>query len=139
MHFFTSFSALFSEIRESLSANLTSDLTSPHDPLDMYRYRTKFLDVPCSKPSAMFVDIDITARSICFLREYCRHSANSSNTNSARDIASCQTIRSSNLLRAISEKDRGSCLHPYFLSSSSSLSTSSSDFTFFQRNLMTNT
>jgi len=73
------------------------DLTSPHEPLAMNRNLTNCLLDPYSWPSAIFVEIDTTARSIWFLTEKTFTSHYNWNTSFASTTASCQTKRSSNL------------------------------------------
>ncbi len=82
---------------ESLCAKCMRDLTSPQDPLAMYKYFTKCLAVPCSNPSAILVDMEIAALSTWFLSENCLQSLKHLNTFCAKSIADCHTRKSSNL------------------------------------------
>lgn len=131
-HFLISSSACSLLSSESRSARRINDRTSPQEPFAIYKYLMKFADVPCSKPFAIFVEMEIAARSTCLFSEYCLQSKNVSKTSTDRSIASCQIFRSSNLPVAIAIEDsKFSFIRmplPQFLNSSSS---SGEDFTHY--------
>lgn len=77
-------------------AKVSNDLTSPQDTLAMKRCLTNCLFVFSSNPSAMFADMDITARSNWFFKEKFRQFLLTKKTSLASLMASCQTISSSN-------------------------------------------
>ena len=78
-------------------ARISNDRTSPQEPLAMYRCFANCLTVSSSCPSAIFAEIDIEALSIWFLIEKFRQFSNRIRISFARSMASCHTIKSSNL------------------------------------------
>ena len=80
----------------SLVDRRRSDLTSPHEPLAMYKNFTNCLSVPNSYPSATLVEMETTARSIWFLIEKILEFSNRPKTSPATSMPFCQTYKSSN-------------------------------------------
>ena len=77
------------------------DLTSPQEALEMNKCLSSCLFVSNSYPSAIFAEMETTARSIWFLTEKFLQFSNIVKTSLASLIASCQIIRSSNLFELV--------------------------------------
>ena len=84
------------KIDNSFDSN-NKDLTSPHDPLAMYRNLTNCLSEPYSYPSAILVKMETAALSIWLLIEKTLTSLNNWNISLAKVTESFQTYRSSNV------------------------------------------